>query len=108
MSNIMGQIKLDKVRNLKFNSSAIRRFENALGKPYASITWDNLFLEEFYTIIWAALVWEDPELTVDKIFELVDDYSSDAEMNEAFMKMMEASNPPAEKVKGGTKNAKRA
>ena len=108
MNNIMAQIKLDKVRNLKFNSSAIRRLENALGKPYAAINWDNLFIEELYTVFWSALVWEDPELTIDMVFDLIDEHSSLEEINETLMKMMEASNPPAEKVKGGTKNAKRA
>lgn len=108
-NNIMAQITLDKVRNLKFNASAIRRLETALGKPYAKLDWENLYVEELFTVFWAALAWEDPELTVDRVFELIDDYSSVEELNETLMKMMIASNPPEEpKAKGGTKNAKRA
>lgn len=69
-------IKLDKTRNLRYGMKAISLVEKQLGQPIAKVDMDNLTMEASATLVWAGLVHEDPELTTDKVMDLIDDYSS--------------------------------
>lgn len=72
-------IKLDKMRNLRFNMRAIDRIEKKCGKPLMKIegiTDGMLTMDETATIIWAGLAHEDKELTPDKIMDLIDEHST--------------------------------
>lgn len=66
-------IKLDKTRNLRYGMRAIDRVENELGKPIFQIDMANLYMKDMATIIWAGLVHEDTELTIDKTIDIIDD-----------------------------------
>jgi hypothetical protein len=69
-------IELDKTRNMRFGMVALIRLEKKLGKPFAKIDFENeMTYEEVATIIWGGLVHEDPDLTPEKVAELIDDYS---------------------------------
>ena len=69
-------IKLDKERTLRFTTKAIAAFERKIGKPFSKIDdFDDLFLDEKLSLIWAGLLHEDNNLTVDEVFDLIDEHS---------------------------------
>lgn len=69
-------IELDKMRNLRYGMKAISLVEKKLGRPIAKIDMDSLTMEDSAILVWAGLVHEDPDLTPDKVMDLIDDYSS--------------------------------
>jgi len=83
------EIKLDKTRNLKYGMRALDRVEKKLKRKISQIDMNNLSMEETATFIWAGLVHEDKELTVEKVMDLVDEYSN---LNEVSLKLAEAMN----------------
>ena len=86
------QIKLDKMRNLRYGMKAISLVEKKFKKPINKIDMDSLTMEEAAVLIWAGLTHEDKNITPDKVMDLVDDYSNVPEvmrlmteaMNESF------------------------
>lgn len=68
-------IQLDKMRNFRYGMKAISLIEKKLGKPIGKVDMENLTMEDAAVMIWAGLVHEDPELTPDKVMDLVDEYS---------------------------------
>lgn len=69
-------IQLDKSRNMRLGMKAISLIEKKLKCSISKLDTENMTMEEMATIIWAGLVHEDKELTVDKVMDLIDDYSS--------------------------------
>jgi len=69
-------IELDKMRNLRYGMKAISLVEKKFGQPIAKIDMDNLTMEDSATLIWAGLAHEDPDITPDKVMDLIDDHSS--------------------------------
>jgi hypothetical protein len=72
-------IKLDKIRNLKFDMRAINRIEKKYGRPLMKIEGMQdgmLTMDETATIVWAGLAHEDKELTPDKVMDLIDEHSN--------------------------------
>lgn len=71
-------IKLDKMRNLKFNMRAIDFIEKKYGKPLMQIEGMQnglLTMDKTATIVCAGLLHEDKELTPDKVMDLIDEHS---------------------------------
>lgn len=68
---------------------ALDRVEKKLKRKISQIDMNNLSMEETATFIWAGLVHEDKELTVEKVMDLVDEYSN---LNEVSLKLVEAMN----------------
>lgn len=66
-------VKLDKVRNFRYNMRALTLIEKAFKKNIASVNFENLTIEETMTIVWAGLVHEDKDLTVEGLIDLIDD-----------------------------------
>lgn len=67
---------LDKTRNLRYGMVALTKIEKKLGKPFTKIDFENeMTYAEIADILWAGLSHEDPELTPEKVAELIDDYS---------------------------------
>lgn len=69
-------IILDKEREFKYGMRAISRVEKKLKKPISQIDLETLTMEDTAVLIWAGLVWEDKDLTSDKVMNLVDEYSN--------------------------------
>ena len=67
-------IELDKVRHLKFTLNSLASLEDEFGASLQSIfaAPEKLGYREMRSIIWAALIHEDAELTVEKAGELTD------------------------------------
>lgn len=68
-------VKLDKMRNFRYGMKAISLIEKKLGKPIGKIDLENLTMEDAAVMIWAGLAHEDPDLTPEKVMDLVDEYS---------------------------------
>lgn len=66
-------VELDKVRNFRYGMKAISIIEKKFKKPIAKVDFDNLTMEDTATIIWAGLVHEDKNLTVEKVMDLIDE-----------------------------------
>lgn len=81
-------IKLDKMRNLRYSFKALSRLEEEFGCSIATINFATLSVRQIVTFIWAGLIHEDNDLTVDKVMDLMDD--SELEMDELMEKVTEA------------------
>lgn len=69
-------LELDKTRNLRYGMVALTKIEKKIGKPFAKIDFENeMTYSEIATILWAGLSHEDPELTPEKVAELIDEHS---------------------------------
>ncbi len=69
-------IQLDKSRNFKYGMKAISLVEKKFKKPIMKVDMGGLTMEEMATIIWAGLVHEDKNLSVERVMDLIDDYSN--------------------------------
>lgn len=82
-------ITLDKTRNFRYGMKAFSLIEKTLKvKSISQLDFENLSMEETATIIWAGLVHEDKDLTVEKVMDLVDEHSSIQEVAEVMGKAM--------------------
>lgn len=82
-------IQLDKARNFKYGMKAISLIEKKLGAPIGKIDTNNLTIEDTATIIWAGLVHEDPQLTPEKVVDLIDEYSDIQTVIEAMVEALQ-------------------
>ena len=68
------------MRNLRFNSRGIKQLEEMFNTSALKYLKDmgneetifNKGIDEFITLLWLALIWEDKELTKDKCYDLYD------------------------------------
>jgi hypothetical protein len=54
---------------------ALNKIEETLGKPVAKLDFENVTMKDLAVLVWAGLEHEDKELTPEKVFDLVDEYS---------------------------------
>lgn len=73
--SISVEFKLDKVRNVRFGMRELMKIEKELGKPFSQLDIKNIQYEHVAIILCAALQREDPDMTVDKLVDLIDEYS---------------------------------
>lgn len=69
-------IELDKTRNFRYGMKAISQVEKKLKVNISKIDFEDLSMEDTATIIWAGLVHEDKDLTVDGVMDLIDEHSN--------------------------------
>lgn len=86
-------IKLDKQRKLKYTFNAFCELEDVLGRPLSEISeiMDGFKLKDLRAMLWAGLLHESPDLTLEEAGELMDKASSLEEVAEAVVKAMEKS-----------------
>lgn len=66
------KVKLDKERTLRLDLNAMVRFEQASGKSLLKqSTWDTLSIADIRSLLWACLLHEDPELTVEQVGSMI-------------------------------------
>lgn len=64
-------INLDKERHVKFNVTAMNRFKEVTGKDLLKLGENGrLDLSDIVALVWACLVWEDPDLTREQVNDL--------------------------------------
>jgi len=69
-------IVLDKERHLKFGIRAMRAFEKETGKNLLKAQTTELTATEISVLLWACLLHEDKELTLDTAIDLIDKHSN--------------------------------
>lgn len=74
--------ELDKARNVRFNMKALALIEKKLNIKMSKLTEDNIGINEIAVILWAGLQHEDPNLTPEKVMDLIDEHSSIEEASE--------------------------
>jgi len=96
-------IALDKKRTLRMSYKAIALAEGQLGRPFPSLSLNNLGIREWAALLWASLSDEDPALTIDDAYAFMDEYGLDL----VVVKLLEAvaSAFPAPKEDDGEKKA---
>ena len=83
--------KLDKTRNLRLSTRAQVIIEKTLNIKLTKLGQDTIGVNEMMVILWAGLLHEDSSLTLDKVIDLVDEYSSLEEAAEKIQEAFEAS-----------------
>jgi hypothetical protein len=66
------KVKLDKNRMLRFNGSALVRFEQETGRNILKGELDELSFGELLVLLFCGCLHEDPELTLEKLQDGVD------------------------------------
>lgn len=66
------EIKLDKLRRLRYTMNALAEIENKLGMPVSELDSAKLGVKEVRTILWAGLIHEDKDLTEEQVGDMVD------------------------------------
>jgi hypothetical protein len=82
-------IKLDRERNFKYNMRTLSNIEKKFGKPLIQIpgmTDGQLTMADYAVIMCEGLRHEDPDLTPDRVMDLVDEHSDLATVTEAMWK----------------------
>jgi len=65
-------IKLDKKRNLLLNGNVMVSFEEATGKNlFQGDSLDNLSAKDFRALVWACLLHEDKDLTLEQVGAMI-------------------------------------
>jgi hypothetical protein len=66
------EIVLDKKRTFRFESNSLAKLDGALGFPFTRINNENAGGEVIRAMVWAALLHELPELTLEEAGKLMD------------------------------------
>lgn len=67
----MVKIELDKPRTMRLTLRAMARFEEETGKPIFKAM-NDLHGKELMVLLWACLLHEDPDLTIEQVGDMVD------------------------------------
>lgn len=94
-------VEMDKTRNFRYGMKALSLIEKKFNKPIAKINMQDFTIEESAVLIWAGLVHEDKELTVEKVIDIIDEKGN-------FQEVIEAMNKAMEDAFGNNKNVKKA
>jgi hypothetical protein len=66
------EIELDKVRHLRMDFNALAQAEEVTGKSFLNgIAWQGMTVKDYRALIWACLLHEDPELTLEAVGSMV-------------------------------------
>ena len=86
-------IKLDKTRHIFFGLRAQKMTEKMLGIKsflgYMNTTKGEIGANEMSTILYAGLLWEDNDITLDSVIDLVDEHSNIITVIEAIGKAIQ-------------------
>jgi hypothetical protein len=66
------KIELDKVRNLRYTMNSLAEIEDALGVPLSEMGNIKMTIKNVRVILWAGLIHEDKELTIEEVGDFVD------------------------------------
>jgi hypothetical protein len=95
--------ELDRPRHLRFGMEAFAEYEGMMNERVIDLDLTKLSMRQTSALAWSGMVKDDAELTVKKVQELVDEYSSIAECTEKIMEAIISAFPG-----GDEKNVKKA
>jgi hypothetical protein len=91
-------VQMDRTREFKIGMKAFMAIEKTLGKSVGELNLKKLTHEEAMIIIWAGILHDDKELTIEKVTDLVDEHMTPAEITDLLSKAFEVAtskNAPA-------------
>ena len=66
-------LELDKERHLRMDFNTLATIEEKTGKNLLQqASWKSLTATDMRAVVWAMLLWEDPELTLEQVGEYID------------------------------------
>ena len=65
-------VELDRPRRLKYGFRALRLIREHFGENWSLKQLADLEIDQLIVLLWAGLIWEDPNLTIEKVEELID------------------------------------
>jgi hypothetical protein len=66
------EIELDKLRHLRMDFNALAKVEEVTGKSFLNgVSWQNMTVRDYRALLWACLIHEDPELTLEDVGAMV-------------------------------------
>lgn len=66
------KVTLDKERTLRYTLNALAELEDALGVPLSDMEGLQLGMKQVRAFLWAGLIHEEKELTIEQVGDLVD------------------------------------
>ena len=75
-------INLDRPRTLRYGMNALATIEDITGKSILSLDLNNVGVKDLLAIVYGGLYHEDKTLTIEKVGELIDNYSDLTEIAE--------------------------
>lgn len=75
-------INLDKPRTLRYGINALAKIEDLTNKPLVKLDLKNVGIKDLLIITYAGLCLEDSNLTIEKVGDIIDEYSSLGEIAE--------------------------
>lgn len=75
-------INLDKPRTLRYGINALAKIEDLTNKPLVKLDLKNVGIKDLLIITYAGLCYEDSNLTIEKVGDIIDEYSSLGEIAE--------------------------
>lgn len=72
-------IEFDKPRKLRYDVNSIDYIEQTIGKPFAKIDLDNLYMREIAALIAGGLMHESPDITPKDVLNIISEHSIDME-----------------------------
>lgn len=75
-------INLDKPRTLRYGINALAKIEDLTNKPLVKLDLKNVGIKDLLIITYAGLYHEDSNLTIEKVGDIIDEYSSLGEIAE--------------------------
>lgn len=74
MSMVFIPVELDKPRKIVFGWGALKLFKKIYGKSLFKVDFDNEDIEDIVPLVfYCGLAHEDPELTVERVTQLIDE-----------------------------------
>lgn len=68
-------ITLDKPRTLRYGMNALAKIEDLTGKSILALDLNKVGIKDLLAIIYGGLYHEDKTLTIEKVGDLIDEYS---------------------------------
>lgn len=80
-------INLDRPRTLRYGMNALAKIEDITGKSILALDLNKVGIKDLLAIVYGGLYHEDKTLTIEKVGDLIDEYSN---LNEIAEKLGEA------------------
>ena len=94
-------INLDRPRTLRYGMNALSKIEDLTGKSLVNLDLKNVGIKDLLIIVYSGLYHEDKELDIEKVGNLIDEYSSLPEIAESVGKALSLAFGKKEETKAG-------
>ncbi len=81
-------INLDRPRTLRYGMNALAKIEDLTGKSILALDLNKLGIKDLLVIVYSGLYHEDKTLTIEKVGDLIDEYSDINEIAEKIGKAL--------------------